>query len=193
MSGFIIYILVSIFTPGPNNIFSSASSAKAGFFKTLPFMVGVFVGTFIVFFITGLFNVYLYENVQFINQVIGIFGGLFILYLALAMFRSRHQDDQLMIKNGKLFPMAIALTLINPKAIIFGLTVATFYLNLGYNPNGMFVLSLINAILCFLSVIVWGFFGHTMRQILQRYQLQFNIFMALLLGYSGLLIIVESI
>jgi threonine/homoserine/homoserine lactone efflux protein len=131
--------------------------------------------------------------VQFINQVIGIFGGLFILYLALAMFRSRHQDDQLMIKNGKLFPMAIALTLINPKAIIFGLTVATFYLNLGYNPNGMFVLSLINAILCFLSVIVWGFFGHTMRQILQRYQLQFNIFMALLLGYSGLLIIVESI
>ena len=193
MSGFIIYIMVSIFTPGPNNIFSSASSAKTGFFKTLPFMFGVLFGTFIVFFITGLFNVYLYENVQFINQVIGIVGGLFILYLALAMFRSRHQNDKLMIKNGKLFTMAIALTLINPKAIIFGLTVATFYLNVGFKPSGMFLLSVINAILCFLSVLVWGFFGHSMRQLLQRYQLQFNIVMALLLAYSGILIIIESI
>jgi threonine/homoserine/homoserine lactone efflux protein len=193
MSGFIVYILVSIFTPGPNNIFSSASSAKAGFFKTIPFMFGVLVGTFIVFYVTGLFNVYLYENVAFINQVIGILGGLFILYLAVSMFRSRKDEDKLMITNGRLFSMAILLTLINPKAIIFGLTVATFYLNLGFDPNGMLLLSIINAVLCLLSVMVWGFFGHTMRRYLNKYQLQFNIFMAILLGYSGVLIIIESI
>lgn len=193
MSGFIVYILVSIFTPGPNNIFSSASSAKAGFFKTLPFMFGVLVGTFIVFYMTGLFNVYLYENVAFINQVIGILGGLFILYLAVSMFRARKEEEALMITNGRLFTMAILLTLINPKAIIFGLTVATFYLNLGFDPSGMFLLSVINAILCLLSVMVWGFFGYTMKRFLHQYQLQFNVSMAILLAYSGILIIIESI
>lgn len=193
MSGFIVYILVSIFTPGPNNIFSSASSAKAGFFKTLPFMFGVLVGTFIVFYITGLFNVYLYENVAFINQVIGILGGLFILYLAITMFRARREEESLMITNGRLFSMAILLTLINPKAIIFGLTVATFYLNLGFDPSGMLLLSIINAVLCLLSVMVWGFFGHAMKRYLHQYQLQFNVIMAVFLAYSGILIIIESI
>lgn len=193
MSGFVIYILVSIFTPGPNNIFASASSAKVGFFKTIPFMLGVLVGTFIVFYITGLFNVYLYENVRFINQVIGILGGLFILYLATSMYRTRRDDGKMMITNGKLFPMAILLTLINPKALIFGLTVATYYLNLGLDPSGMLVLSFINAVLCLLSVMVWGFFGHSMRTYLNKYRLQYTIIMALLLAYSGILIIIESI
>lgn len=193
MSGFIIYILVSIFTPGPNNIFSSASSAKSGFIKTLPFMFGVLVGTFIVFVITGLFNIFLYENVRFINQVIGILGGLFILYLAVMMYKARSDEDSLMITNGRLFSMAILLTLINPKAIIFGLTVATYYLNLEFDPSGMILLAAINAILCLLSVFLWGWFGATLRTYLHKYQLQFNITMALLLAYSGILIIIESI
>jgi len=193
MSGFVIYILVSIFTPGPNNIFASASSAKVGFVRTLPFMFGVLVGTFIVFYGTGLFNVYLYENVRIISQIIGIFGGLFIFYLALSMYRSRNDNEKLMIENGKLFTMAVLLTLINPKAIIFGLTVATYYLNLGFDPTGMLLLSVINAVLCLLSVFVWGFFGHSMRRYLDKYRMQFNVVMALLLGYSAVLIIIESI
>ncbi len=193
MSGFVIYILVSIFTPGPNNIFASASSAKVGFRRTLPFMFGVLVGTFIVFYVTGLFNVYLYENVRIINQVIGFAGGAFILYLGWAMFHARFEDDKMMIQNDKYFVMAVLLTLINPKALIFGLTVATFYLQLGLPPDGMLLLAVINAVLCLLSVFVWGFFGRTFRQYLERYQVVFNIVMALLLAYSGALIIYETI
>ena len=193
MSGFVIYILVSIFTPGPNNIFSSASSIKIGFKKTLRFMFGVMVGTFIVFYITGLINVFLYENIKIITQIIGVLGGLFIIYLAVRMFIVRHQDDKLMINSDKLFRMAVLLTLINPKALVFGLTVATFYLQLGYDPNGILLLSIISAVLCFISVVVWGLFGQLFRTTLQKYRVVFNIVMALLLAYSGVLIIIESV
>lgn len=48
MTGFITYILISVFTPGPNNIFSSISSARMGFKKTHRFMLGILVGTFLV-------------------------------------------------------------------------------------------------------------------------------------------------
>jgi len=185
--------MVSVFTPGPNNIFSSASSLKVGFRRTLPFMCGVFVGTFVVFLITGMLNAYLYENLQIITKVIGIFGGLFILYLGIRMFLTSSQKDKLMIQNNHYFIMAILLTLINPKALIFGLTAAVYYLNLGYSSSGILLLSLILAFLCFVSVILWGLFGRIFRKFLSRYQVAFNIVMAILLGYSGVLIIIESI
>lgn len=193
MSGFIIFIMVSVFTPGPNNIFSSASSLKVGFRKTLPFMCGVLVGTFIVFLITGMLNAYLYENLKIITKVIGIFGGFFILYLGIRMLLTSSQKDKLMIQNDHYFIMAILLTLINPKALIFGLTVAVYYLNLGYSSSGIVLLSIILALLCFVSVILWGLFGRIFRKFLSTYQVAFNVVMAVLLGYSGVLIIIESI
>jgi threonine/homoserine/homoserine lactone efflux protein len=193
MSAFIIYILVSIFTPGPNNLFASASSSKIGVQKTFPFMFGVLVGTFIVFYITSLFNVFLWEQVPIITKYIGILGGLFILYLAFEMYKARDVEGKMMITNGKYFIMAILLTLINPKAIVFGLTVATFYLNLGYTSNGLLFLSFINAILCFVSVVVWGYFGALMKRVMHDYRTVFNIIMALLLAYSGIIVILESI
>ena len=193
MGAFVIYILVSIFTPGPNNLFSSASSSKIGITKTLPFMFGVFVGTFIVFFITGIFNVFLAEQVPIVTKYIGILGGLFILYLAYGMFVTRTQEGKMMIENGRYFIMAILLTLINPKAIIFGLTVAAFYLGLDFPKEGMLLLSFINAFLCFVSVVAWGYFGKLLTQVMKNHRTAFNVIMALLLAYSGIIIIIESI
>lgn len=193
MDAFIIYIMVSIFTPGPNNLFSSASSSKIGVKKTLPFMIGVFVGTFIVFYITGIFNVFLEEQIPSITTYIGILGGLFILYLAYGMFKTRDQEGKMMIQNDRYFLMAILLTLINPKALIFGLTVATFYLQLEFPSNGILWLSIINAFLCFVSVVVWGYFGQLLKQVMQNHRTVFNVIMALLLAYSGAIIIIESI
>jgi threonine/homoserine/homoserine lactone efflux protein len=193
MSGFIVYILVSIFTPGPNNIFASAHSAKAGFWRTFPFMLGVLLGTFLVFVVTSWLNLFLYENVGFVNRVIGFLGGGFILYLAYLMFHARNDEETLMIQNGRLFPMAVLLTLINPKAILFGLTVATYYLELGFPSRGLYPLAVLNAVLCLVSVMVWGAFGISMRRILDPYRVQFHVVMAILLAYSGVLILIETI
>ncbi len=193
MGGFITYILISVFTPGPNNIFSSISSAKVGFKKTLRFMFGILVGTFLVFVITSLINLYLYSNVRIVTRIIGIFGGVFILYLALKMFLSRKDDDRLLIKNDKLFIMAVILNFINAKTIIFGLTIATFYLELGFDPDYIILFSFLMAILCFIAVVVWGLFGQVFKEVLNKYKVYYNIIMALLLAYSAVMIIIESI
>ncbi|PKK95895.1 MAG: hypothetical protein CVV59_01310 [Tenericutes bacterium HGW-Tenericutes-4] len=193
MGGFITYILISVFTPGPNNIFSSISSAKVGFKKTLRFMFGILVGTFLVFVITSLLNLYLYSNVRIVTRIIGIFGGVFILYLALRMFLSRKDDEKLLITNDKLFIMAVILNFINAKTIIFGLTIATYYLELGFDPNYLILFSFFMAVLCFIAVIVWGLFGQVFKDILTKYKVYYNIIMAILLAYSAVMIIIESI
>ena len=193
MLGFITYILISVFTPGPNNIFSSISSARLGFNKTHRFMLGILVGTFLVFVITGLLNVYFYQNVRIITRIIGVIGGIFILYLSLKMFLTRNDGEKLLITNDKLFTMAIILNFINAKTVIFGLTVATFYLELGFNPDYMIYFNIFMAILCYLAVIVWGLFGQVFKEYLVKYRTIYNILMSLLLAYSAVIIIVESI
>ena len=193
MMGFITYILISVFTPGPNNIFSSISSARLGFKKTHRFMLGIFAGTFLVFVFSGLVNVYLYQNVRIITRIIGVIGGVFILYLALKMFLTRNKDDKLLITNDKLFTMAIVLNFINAKTIIFGFTVATFYLELGFNPDFMIYFNILMAMLCYLAVIIWGLFGQIFREYLVKYRIIYNIVMSLLLAYSAIIIIVESL
>ena len=193
MSGFIIYILVSIFTPGPNNIFASVSSMRIGIRKSQRFMLGVFLGTFLVFCITGIFNVILYENVRIVTQIIGVVGGLFIIYLAFRMFLTRHEESEPMIKSERIFVTAVFLNFVNAKGVIFGLTVATYYLQLEFNPDWIIPFAFLMALLCYVSVLAWGLFGRVFRQLLTKYSTIFNIVMALLLAYSGVLIIIESI
>lgn len=155
-------------------------------------MWGILVGTFLVFAITGLFNVYLYENLRIVTQVIGVIGGLFIIYLAIRMFITRNDDEKLMIKNDKLFVMAVILNFVNAKTIIFGLTVAAYYLEMGFPAQHMLPFAGLMAVLCFVSVISWGLFGKIFKDFLTRYRLVYNIVMSLLLAYSGVIIIVES-
>ncbi len=192
MHGFIIYIIVSVFTPGPNNIFASISSARVGIMKSMRFMLGILVGTFIVFSITAIFNVYLYNNIRIITQIIGILGGLFIIYLAVKMYFTRN-EEKLLIKNDRLFIMAVLLNFINAKTIIFGLTAATYYLELGFPAEKIYIFVIIMAVLCFIAVLLWGFFGKLFRKLLNKYRVIYNIVMSALLAYSGILIIIESL
>ena len=193
MAGFITYILISVFTPGPNNIFASTSTLKIGFRKTLRFMLGVFVGTFVVFLLTSLLNIFLYENIRIITTIIGIVGGLFIVWLAVKMFLARKENEKPLIKGNKMFLMAVLINFINAKTIIFGLTVATFYLNLDFPSKYLVYFDLLMAVLCFIAVVVWGLFGKLFKEFLTKYRTIYNIIMALLLAYSGAVIIYESI
>lgn len=193
MDPVIIYVLVGTFTPGPNNIMSSSSSSRIGFWKTLPFMLGVLVGTFLVFSLSGIFNVILFENISIIKKYIGYIGAIYMLYLAYKIATSESISDGKDIGSKNLFFKAIFLTFINPKAIIFGLTVTGLYIRWGINFNMLMGISTLLAILCFVSVIIWGLFGYLFMKFLSKYQKLFNISMASLLIFSAMLILIDTI
>ena len=193
MDGLIIYVFVSIFTPGPNNIMSSASSSRIGVKKTLPFMLGVLVGTFIVFIITGILSEIILDNVSVMKRYIGYIGAIYMTYLAFKIATSDSMVDVEEMGTKNLFFVAILLTLINPKAIIFGLTVTALYTQWRLGFIELLILSTILAVLCFIAVIVWGFFGSLFKTFLSKYQRLFKMTMATLLIFSGLLIILDTI
>jgi len=193
VDGLIIYVFIGIFTPGPNNIMSSATSSRIGIKKTLPFMLGVLIGTFIVFSITGIINESLLGNVSIMKKYVGYIGATYIMYLAFKLATSDAIVDVDSGSTKNLFFRAIFLTFVNPKAIIFGLTVTAIYINWGVNFFEHLFLSSILAVLCFISVILWGISGYLFMRLLSKYQRLFNIAMASLLIFSAVLILLDTI
>jgi len=194
MKPLLIFILISTFTPGPNNILSSTTSSKTGVIKTLPFMIGVLVGTFIVFVVTGYFNILFINNISNIETYIGYIGAIYMSYLAFNILRSTDNfQSESKIASKNLFFLAIFMTFVNPKAILFGLTVSGLYFESSITLTFLLLFSLFLAVLCFVSVLVWGIFGFLFMKFLSDYHKVFNIVMASLLLYSALIILIDTV
>ena len=56
---FLLYVFVTSFTPGPNNIMAMLFANKYGFKKTLRFCLGVGAGFFVIMILVSYFNLLL--------------------------------------------------------------------------------------------------------------------------------------
>jgi len=191
MSGFIIYIVVSIFTPGPNNIFSSISAGERGFTKTIPFMIGIGLGTTLVFLSAAFVNNYVLQG-SVIYNYIGVIGGLFIVYLGVLMLLGKSIENRLFDRDY-LVLKAIFLNFINPKTLLFGLTIAVYYTKMDLPISLLYWFMVLMGILCFVAVAVWAIFGQIFQVLLKNKKMIYHLIMGILLCYSGALIVIESI
>jgi len=125
----LIFVLVTTFTPGPNNILSTSMGALYGYRRAAPFMLGVVSGFLIIMALCAtastLLSTYLPEVAPKLRPV----GALYILWLAIGVYRSsslptkRTEDARpLRFWNG------LTLQFVNPKCIFFGLTIYSVFL-----------------------------------------------------------------
>jgi cysteine/O-acetylserine efflux protein len=56
---FIIYVIVTTFTPGPNNIMAMTNAMHDGFKRTIRFLFGIFAGFILILLLSGLLNLVL--------------------------------------------------------------------------------------------------------------------------------------
>jgi len=54
---FTSYVLVTTFTPGPNNILLMSNASRYGFKKSIQFNVGIFFGFFIIIALCSFFSI----------------------------------------------------------------------------------------------------------------------------------------
>jgi cysteine/O-acetylserine efflux protein len=64
------YVLVTTFTPGPNNIMSMSNASHYGFKKSIKFNMGIFVGFFIIIALCSFFSIALYNLIPSIKPII---------------------------------------------------------------------------------------------------------------------------
>ena len=91
MTGFLAFITVMSFTPGPNTIMAMSEGQQKGFRKGLVFNLGILFGLIIIGGVISLFASIFqqYESVVFGLKII---GSLYLLYLAYHVLIS-HPDS----------------------------------------------------------------------------------------------------
>lgn len=186
---FISFVFVATFTPGPNNIMSLSCGIKYGYKNTLRFIFGIVTGFFLVISASTYINLLLYNYLPKIKIFMSILGFAYMIYLAIKVLKSKPHgknsaDDINKFKNGML------LQFLNPKVILYGITVTSNFIIPYYNSGViLLIFSATLALVAFLATSSWALFGSLFQKALDKHYKVFNITMALLLVYSAFSII----
>ncbi|MGG4552143.1 LysE family translocator [Paenibacillus humicus] len=189
---FLLFVFISSFTPGPNNIMAMAM-AHRGLRRTVKFSMGVGSGFFIITLLCcSFFNLLLASVLPVIELPLTLLGVGYMLYLAYKILTSKDTGDSRDYREGNLFLTGALLQFVNPKGILFSITlVGTFIAPYYTSYLSYFLLSVLLGVTGFLSTFTWSLFGSILQKVIMRYRRPFNLIMTLLLVYSAFSIVVK--
>ncbi|MBA9026118.1 MULTISPECIES: LysE family transporter [Bacillaceae] len=188
---FLLYVIISSFTPGPNNIMAMLFANKSGFKKTLKFCLGVGAGFFVIMILSSYFNLLLKNFIPKIEFAMTILAAVYMVYLAIKIVMSKNQDQKDEDDKYNSFYSGMLLQFVNPKGILYGITaISTFILPYHSSNFSLLSFSIFLAFVGFLSTMCWSMFGSLFQMFLTKYRSQFNLIMALLLVYSAVTILI---
>ncbi len=184
---FITFALITIFTPGPNTISSAAMGISHGFEKSRNYRLGIASGFFMIMLGCALLSGALFSSFPDVQRYLSYAGGLYILFLAWHIIKAEYGFDE---KDQKLmgYRNGLLLQLLNPKVIVFGLTVYSVYLSsLRESPVLLPLSALALALTSLAAISSWAAFGSAIRKVMKSEGLRrgLNLILALLLVYSA--------
>ncbi|WP_028778819.1 LysE family transporter [Shimazuella kribbensis] len=189
---FLLYVIVTSFTPGPNNIMGMIFGNKYGIKKSIRFCLGVGTGYFFVMLACCYLNLFLQDIMPNVQFVLTILGGLYMLYLAYKIITSKATEEDKDRKQDRIYFTAILLQFINPKGILSGITVVTTFILPYYHSHlSLIFFAALIALFGFLATLSWSLFGSVFQTFLAKYRTPFNIVMALSLVLISIRIFIE--
>jgi threonine/homoserine/homoserine lactone efflux protein len=181
-----VFAFVTSVTPGPNNMMLLASGVNFGVRATLPHMLGISCGHFIMLLAVGLGLGELFIRVPVIYQVMQVLGMAYMLYLAWGILRSGAppaEEARAEVSTPLGFWGAAAFQWVNPKAWVMTLGFFSNYLPQDAGLVLIAAASLVFSLINLPSIAVWAVMGARMGHYLQvdLYRRIFNWTMAVLL------------
>lgn len=179
-----LYMISMTLTPGPNNLMLTASGANFGFQRTLPHLLGIVGGCFLLFAGIALGLGVLFERYPNLQLALRWIGSAYLLYLAWKIASAPPPDLNSDVTRRPLtFWQAALFQFANPKAWVMGLALIAGFLP----PDGN---ALTNALLLvgFAELValpccaLWAAFGSFIGQKIrtERAWRRFNITMGAL-------------
>jgi len=170
------------FTPGPNNTVASFSGFNFGIKKTIPLILGVWLGytTFVV--LTNFALISTFIKYPIIQEIIRILGTFFLIYLAYKIsFSSPSNEDEKV--NPVKFIDTFIFQFLNPKGVMAGITlISKFVIEDDYFNSSLTVI-VVCSVTALTSITAWAFFGKFLRKFAtnNNFIKRFNYAMSLLL------------
>ncbi len=181
------YSFVMSITPGPNNVMLTASGGTFGFRRTLPHLLGIWIG-----FSTQMLAVCAGLGVIFtrwpdVQTVLKWVGAAYLLYLGWRLIGSGTAETAAS-RRPMTFVQAALFQAVNPKAWVMTLTAATLFLprQIGWAAACLYMVAVM-AVINLPCLAVWALFGSSLRGWLARPagRSAFNAVMAVALVITG--------
>ncbi|MBB3139909.1 LysE family translocator [Halomonas organivorans] len=155
-----LFMISMTITPGPNNVMLTASGANYGFRRTLPHLLGIMGGCFVLFSAVALGLGMVFERFPLVQTLLRVVGSLYLLYLAWGIATApppRFGDAE---GRPLRFWQAAAFQFANPKAWVMGLTLMASFLPEGGNTvvNAL-VLAAVAELVALPCISLWAGFG----------------------------------
>ncbi|MEQ8305986.1 MAG: LysE family translocator [Hoeflea sp.] len=182
LAGFAFVMSVS---PGPGNFLLLASGANFGFVRSIPLILGICLGFLSMVVLVGLGLGQVFKAYPLIGIAIRTACGVYIVWLAAKLVRSRSlgAEDGPRLGQPFTFLEAALLQLLNPKAWTVALIVTATYVDPGAPVKSLLALVVLFAGVNIPSISIWAASGTALRRFLAQDNRAavFNIAMAILL------------
>ncbi|MDO8964997.1 MAG: LysE family transporter [Coriobacteriia bacterium] len=181
---FASFVVLTSFTPGPNNIMSMSNAARYGFRRSVPFTVGVCAGFFVIVGLSIGFTIALYAAIPTIKPVMTVIGAAYILWLAYKTVTSTPHDEA--TGGESTFLSGMLLQFLNPKAILYGITAASTFIVPYYHTVPVLVgFAAALALVSLASTSLWAAFGSVFQRFMAEHHRIVGWVMGALLVYCA--------
>lgn len=188
IASFIIYCIIVTFTPGPSNIIILSLAQNVGARKTLKFVYGATAAFSSLITISVLLNSTLTSMMPKYLQIMRVIGSLYIGYLAFKIFFANTKEES--SKGNAVsstFLNGFILQYINPKVVLFTMTVIPSFVLPYYNTKGILsIFIIVLTLIGFLAFSTWVLFGSIFKKFLIKYQSLLNKVTAIFLVYFAM-------
>ena len=182
------FVLISTFTPGPNNISSASMGVLHGYKNTLTYQVGMAAGVFCVMLVSGWVSTSLLNFFPAFESTLRLIGAGYILYLAFGILKTSYTFNETDLKPMG-FAQGLMLQILNPKLLVYGLTLFTAFLApITTNAALLVLTAILLTATAFCATSSWALFGTTIKTYLHQPQVKAiaNIILALSLVYTAI-------
>ncbi|MCA1367514.1 LysE family translocator [Bradyrhizobium sp. BRP14] len=181
-----LFAFTTSITPGPNNMMLFAPGVNFGFVRTIPHMLGIGGGFFVLLIAVGLGLGALLHSMPLLYTALKFAGGAYLVWIAWKIGTSRSLGEGRANAVPMTFLQAAAFQWVNPKAWVMAVSAMATDTSSNSYLMSVLVVGLVFAVVNVPSVSTWAGFGSALRQWLSEpVRLKwFNITMAVLLVVS---------
>lgn len=183
----LVFVIVTLFTPGPNNTMLMTSGLNFGFRRGLPHLWGVALGFAVMVLAVGVGLGAAFQAYPAAYTVLKYSGALYLLYLAWQIATAGPLEEGETARGRPItFAQGAAFQWLNPKGWVMAVGAVSTYAAVAAFPNNMLLIAFLFGTLGILSSATWLGFGTGLKRMLKspRAVRAVNIAMALLLVAS---------
>ena len=181
------FVIVTTFTPGPNNISSASMGMSYGYRKTLNYLMGIVSGFFVVMIVCAFLASTLLSILPVAERYLRWIGAGYIIWLAIGILRSKYSmyDSK---EAARALTKGFILQLFNPKVAVYGLTLySTCLAPISSRVHYLLFSALLFALIGFAAISAWALFGAVIKEKLKKdvFRKILNTALFLLLVYTA--------